>query len=91
MTLSEVINHLRNNPIDAYYFIQGHFNMWYDQKYGLPWKKKRWILEKIQKAESKRGCLSNTECVACGCETPVMFYSDKPCKAPEYLNKEACY
>lgn len=36
-------------------------------------------------------CLDNTECLACGCSTPALFFANKACSAPEYLERPACY
>lgn len=44
-----------------------------------------------QRKITAKECLENGECLACGCETPALFYCNKACQAPLYLEKEACY
>jgi len=36
-------------------------------------------------------CLENTECYACGCDTPGVFFASKGCEALKYLKQPACY
>lgn len=67
------------------------------QGYGRLWlRKKGWlsqsICEKVDKRiELAKECYDNTECLACGCDTPALFYCNKACEAPEYLDRPACY
>ena len=90
MTFRLLLNHLKNKPLDAWYYIQGNYRL-------LCYNKARFLLRKsiIRKFEERcrlaKPCLDNTECYACGCDTPALFFADKGCQAKKYLNREPCY
>jgi len=84
----ELIKRAVKNPALMYDYIQGNVRMLL-RKCGLLNKE---ICNKVdQRIVLAKECYDNTECLACGCDTPGLFYCDKACSAPKYLDKPACY
>lgn len=89
MTLWEKIQGAWNNPINVYYVIQAYYRIFLEK---IGYLNKDLQMEIImRKLHTGKKCNDNGECIACGCDTPELFYCNKGCKADFYLGQEPCF
>lgn len=69
---------------NVYYFLQSKFRFVF---IGLFWFPNKWRNNFIEKVTKARPCFENSACLECGCDSIMMFMSDKPCPNKE----EPCY
>lgn len=81
MQIRKVINHLKNNPIDAWYYIQGNFRLWAYNSKNFKWLLRGHIIEQFEWRRDVKAhkCYMNGSCVCCGCDTPELFFANKEC------------
>lgn len=78
------------NPKNFWYYLQGYYRKICHDNF--PFLLRSSVIAKVEsRIRVAKACLQNTECLACGCDTPAVFYANKSCKAPIYLERPPCY
>ena len=82
MTVRESIQRVKNDPKEAWYFVQGSLRLFAYRRLWLRWLLRWHIREQfVWRKKRASSCYLNGECWCCGCETPGLFFASKACKA----------
>jgi hypothetical protein len=60
------------------WFLEGHF-YWYFRRF-FPKKTLAATIKMFKVERASPFCLTQGKCIHCGCKTPHLFYSTKPCE-----------
>jgi len=97
VTLRNTITHLRAQPQDALYYIQGVLRYALYRNPRLRFLLRWHILAQYEERKKlAQPCYFAGECRCCGCDTPQLFFADKPCSAgkkafPLCAGQTRCY